>query len=111
MQVYTSDKTSPRSFTWLWFIRIAAIVFSIIVLGVTANAEAAFGNSGCNAPAKLSYNLAVVSMEVIVTATTRFLTYRTGNHLLVFPSLSTPFSWSQPISKTITVVHHRAART
>ena len=60
MQLYTSDKTSPRSFKWLWFIRLVALVITMIVLGITASNTATFYNIGCDAPARLLYNLAVV---------------------------------------------------
>ena len=60
MQIYTTDKTSPRGAPYLWYLRIPAIAFSVVVLGITANDSSAFGSIACNAPAKLSYNLAVV---------------------------------------------------
>ena len=60
MQIYTSDKTSPRSFPWLWYIRLVALVITLIVLGITAANIATFHNIGCDAPARLLYNLAVV---------------------------------------------------
>ncbi|KAL6716667.1 hypothetical protein ACLMJK_006235 [Lecanora helva] len=59
VQVYTTDKTSPRSFPWLWFLRLPAIVVTIIVLGITAANHTTFTNSSCSAPSKLNYNLAV----------------------------------------------------
>ena len=59
-EIYSQDKTSPRTFPWLWFLRLPAIVISIIVLGITAANHSTFSNSGCSAPSKLSYNIAVV---------------------------------------------------
>ena len=62
MQLYTSDKTSPRSFKWLWFLRLVALLITLIVLGITASNTATFHNIGCDAPPKLLYNLAVVCL-------------------------------------------------
>ncbi|KAK3177997.1 hypothetical protein OEA41_000129 [Lepraria neglecta] len=59
MQIYTSDKTSPRSFPWLWFVRLPAIIFSIIVLGITASDASKWGSWECSIPSKLGYNIAV----------------------------------------------------
>ncbi|KAL2049279.1 hypothetical protein ABVK25_010457 [Lepraria finkii] len=59
MQIYTSDKTSPRSFPWLWFVRLSAIVFSVIVLGITASDASKWDSWECSVPSKLSYNIAV----------------------------------------------------
>lgn len=60
MQIYTSDKTSPRSFPWLWYIRLVALVITLIVLGITASNTSTFHSIGCDAPARLLFNLAVV---------------------------------------------------
>lgn len=60
MQIYTRDKTSPRSFTWLWYLRLVAFVVTFIVLGITVANTVAFHDIGCNAPGRLNYNLAVV---------------------------------------------------
>ena len=60
MQIYTKDKTSPRGFSWIWFIRLFQIVITLIVLGITAADVTSFHGIGCNAPSKLSFNLAVV---------------------------------------------------
>ena len=89
MQLYTSDKTSPRSFKWLWFIRLVALIVTIIVLGITASNTATFHNIGCDAPARLSYNLAVVSP----------CSYpRVGYPLILIPSRSSPSSSSSTSS-------------
>lgn len=61
IEVYTSDKTSPRSFGWQWYLRLAAIVLTLIVLGITAANTSDFHKLGCNPPSKLGYNTAVVS--------------------------------------------------
>ena len=60
MHVYTSDKASPRSFPWLWYVRLVALIITWIVLGITASNTATFHNIGCDTPGRLSYNLAVV---------------------------------------------------
>ena len=62
MQLYTSDKTSPRSFKQLWYIRLVALVITLIVLGITAANAATFNSIGCDAPGRLLYNLAVVGL-------------------------------------------------
>ncbi|CAD6580762.1 MAG: hypothetical protein ASARMPRED_000320 [Alectoria sarmentosa] len=65
MQIYTSDKTSARSFPWLWYLRLVALIFTFIVLGITASNSATFHSIGCDAPGKLSYNLAVSILSLI----------------------------------------------
>jgi len=60
MQTYTTDKTSPRAFGWLWFIRLLAMIFTLIVLGITAGDIADFHKATCSAPSRLNFNLAVV---------------------------------------------------
>lgn len=62
MQIYTSDRTSPRGFQSLWFARVAGVVFSLIVLGITAANSKNFNDIYCSVPDKLSYNLAVVCL-------------------------------------------------
>lgn len=65
MQIYTSDKTSPRSFPWLWYLRLVALILTFIVLGITASNTATFHNIGCDAPGRLSFNLAVSILSFI----------------------------------------------
>ena len=65
MQLFISDKTSPRSFKQLWYIRLVALVVTLIVLGITAANTATFHSMGCDAPGRLSYNLAVVCLYYI----------------------------------------------
>lgn len=60
MNVYTSDKTSPRAFQWIWFIRLLQITVSVVVLGITAANIASFHAISCTPPGKLDYNLACV---------------------------------------------------
>lgn len=65
MQIYTSDKTSPRSFPWLWYLRLVALVVTLIVLGITASNTATFHDIGCDAPGRVSFNLAVSILSLI----------------------------------------------
>lgn len=89
MQIYTSDKTSPRSFKGLWYIRFVALVITMIVLGITAANTASFHNIGCDAPARLSYNLAVVCFCPHPSI---------GCPLTFLASRSSPFSLSSTLS-------------
>ncbi|KAL2038315.1 hypothetical protein N7G274_008964 [Stereocaulon virgatum] len=66
MRIHTSDKTSPRSFPWLWFVRLPAIVFSIVVLGITASDASKWGGWECSVPSKLGYNIAVSVISFLV---------------------------------------------
>ena len=97
-QVYTTDKTSPRSFSWLWFLRLPAIVFSIIVLGLTAATHTTFSNSGCSSPSKLSFNLAVVCQSS--TNALAPTDQQTGRDILRHPHLPPPRL--RPIAKSKT---------
>ena len=65
MQLYISDKTSPRFFKQLWYIRLVALFITLIVLGITAANTANFHSIGCDAPGRLLYNLAVVRLYYI----------------------------------------------
>ena len=62
MQIYTTDKSSPRGFGWLWFLRLLAIFFTLVVLGITVRDVADFHSASCSAPSRLGYNLAVVCL-------------------------------------------------
>lgn len=89
MQIYTSDKTSPRSFGGVWYIRFVALVITVIVLGITAANTATFHSIGCDAPARLSYNLAVVCPCPHPSI---------GCPLTLLASRSSPFSLSSTLS-------------
>ncbi|KAK4694963.1 hypothetical protein P7C71_g2698, partial [Lecanoromycetidae sp. Uapishka_2] len=65
MQVYTTDKRSPRGFGWLWFIRLVAVIFTLIVLGITAGDITDFHGASCSAPSRLSFNLAVAVFSFV----------------------------------------------
>lgn len=65
MQIYTSDKTTPRSFPWLWYLRLVAIIGTLIVLAITAQNSATFHNIGCDAPGRLNFNLAVSVLSFV----------------------------------------------
>jgi len=58
--IYTRDKTSPRAFRWIWFIRILQIFVTLFILAITAANTASFGNASCGVPGKLAWNLACV---------------------------------------------------
>ena len=89
MQIYTNDKTSPRSFPWLWYLRLVALVVTLIVLGITSSNTATFLDIGCNAPGRVSYNLAVVCPCPHPSA---------GRPLTLIPSRSSPSSLSSTSS-------------
>lgn len=63
--IYTRDKTSPRAFRWIWFIRIFQIFVTLVILGITAANAASFGNVSCGVPGKLAWNLACVRYSAI----------------------------------------------
>ncbi|KAL8859682.1 MAG: hypothetical protein Q9178_003796 [Gyalolechia marmorata] len=65
-KVYASDKTSPRSFSWLWFVRLAQMLGTIIVLGITASSASDFNTLGCSVPSKLGYNIAAAVLSFLV---------------------------------------------
>ena len=58
--VHTSDKTSPRGFRWIWFLRLAEILVSLAVLGLAAKNVAGLAEPGCGVPGKMAWNLACV---------------------------------------------------
>lgn len=58
--IYTKDKTSPRAFRWIWYIRIFQILVTLVVLAITAANAASFENESCSVPGKLAWNLACV---------------------------------------------------
>ena len=58
--VHTADKTSPRGFNWIWFLRLAEIVVSLIVLSLAARDIAGLSSLGCNVPGKMAWNMACV---------------------------------------------------
>lgn len=61
LDIRTSDKQTPRSFFWIWYIRIFQLVITLIVLAMAAANIASLGNISCRVPGKLAWNLACVS--------------------------------------------------
>ncbi|KAL8661013.1 MAG: hypothetical protein Q9202_005993 [Teloschistes flavicans] len=66
LNIYTSDKTSPRCFPWLWFVRLLQMVITIIILALTAANAGSFSSIGCNVPSRLGYNIAAAVLSFIV---------------------------------------------
>lgn len=59
-----NDKSAPRAFSWIWYIRIAQIFFTgivIILAGVDANRW-----SSCSVPGKIAWNLACVREPMVM---------------------------------------------
>ncbi|CAF9932725.1 MAG: hypothetical protein HETSPECPRED_008437 [Heterodermia speciosa] len=63
--VHTSDKTSPRGFRWIWFLRLAEILLSLVVLGLAARSIAGFTAGGCSVPGKIAWNLACAVLSLL----------------------------------------------
>ncbi|KAL8792630.1 MAG: hypothetical protein Q9195_004758 [Heterodermia aff. obscurata] len=63
--VHTSDKTSPRGFRWIWFLRLAEILFSLVVLGLSARNVAGLSEGGCSVPGKIAWNLACAVLSLL----------------------------------------------
>lgn len=61
LDIRTSDKETPRSFFWIWYIRIFQLILTLVVLGIAAANIASFGNLDCSVPGKLAWNVACVS--------------------------------------------------
>ncbi|KAI4199079.1 MAG: hypothetical protein LQ350_004834 [Teloschistes chrysophthalmus] len=66
LNIYTTDKTSPRCFPWLWFVRLLQIVITIIILAITASNASEFSSITCDVPSKLGYNIAAAVLSLIV---------------------------------------------
>lgn len=64
LNIYTTDKVSPRCFPWLWFVRIAQMVLTIIILAIaSSNAQDFSSIPGCNVPSRIGYNIAAVGLD------------------------------------------------
>ncbi|KAG7005760.1 hypothetical protein G7Y79_00018g045670 [Physcia stellaris] len=50
--VHTTDKTSPRGFPWIWFLRIAQAFISLVVLGLAATHISTLNDLGCSVPGR-----------------------------------------------------------
>ncbi|KAL8733516.1 MAG: hypothetical protein Q9181_003564 [Wetmoreana brouardii] len=66
LNIYTSDKTSPRCFPWLWYVRLLQMVVTIIVLAIAASNAHDFSSIYCSVPSKLGYNIAAAVLSFIV---------------------------------------------
>lgn len=66
--IYTRDKTSPRGFRWIWFIRVLQIWITLAVLGITASNAASFKDYSCSVPGKLAWNLACAVLGLLALA-------------------------------------------
>ena len=53
-----TDKTAPRGFKLIWYIRIVQIIGTLVVLGLAG--LNAYGWSECSVPSKIAWNLACV---------------------------------------------------
>ena len=62
--VHTADKTSPRGFPWIWFLRLAEILGSLIVLALVARDVSGLSQLSCGIPGKIAWNLACVRPAV-----------------------------------------------
>lgn len=66
VNIYTTDKVSPRCFPWLWFVRIGQMLLTIIILALTASNAYDFSSRlACSVPSKLGYNIAAVSQGAL----------------------------------------------
>lgn len=110
VEIYTRDKTSPRSFRWQWFLRLTAILFTLIILGLSGAGASEFSSSGCSAPSKLNYNLAVVRSPFHAIHSLHPLTYlpRCAVHpLLPRPHLLHPRHGPHPTNPPPPLAHLR----
>lgn len=53
-----TDKTAPRGFKWIWYIRIVQLLGTLIVIGLAALHASLWSN--CSVPSKIAWNLACV---------------------------------------------------
>lgn len=63
-----TDKSAPRGFPWMWNIRFAQILLTLIVVAVAARVAAAIGNGDggdCHVPRKVVWNIVCVCSFVI----------------------------------------------
>ncbi|KAL8688031.1 MAG: hypothetical protein Q9218_005955 [Villophora microphyllina] len=66
LTIYTSDRTSPRCFPWLWFVRLLQLLVTIIVLAIAASNASELSSIDCSVPSKLGYNIAAAVLSFIV---------------------------------------------
>lgn len=63
-----TDKSAPRGFPWMWYIRVAQIVLTLIIVAVAARVAAGIGNGDdgdCHVPGKVVWNILCVCSPVI----------------------------------------------
>lgn len=64
----STDKSTPRGFPWMWYIRFAQVLLTLIVIAVAARVAATISNGDgddCNVPHKLVWNIVAVGTSVI----------------------------------------------
>lgn len=64
----STDKSAPRGFPWMWYIRFVQILLTLIVIAVAARVAAAISNGDggdCHVPHKVAWNIACVGASVI----------------------------------------------
>ena len=95
--VHTSDKTSPRGFNWIWFLRLAEILVSLIVLALVARDVGGLSSLSCGIPGKMAWNLACVRPPFYCPrAQQPILTPTAGGPLFPRSNLSDPLIWPEP---------------
>ena len=55
-----TDRSAPRGFPYIWYIRLVQIFFSLIVLAISAANASSLNSIACGVPGKLGYNIACV---------------------------------------------------
>lgn len=63
----STDKSAPRGFPWIWYIRFVQIFLTLVVLAVAARVAAAIDNGDggdCHVPPKVAWNIACVGASV-----------------------------------------------
>lgn len=63
-----TDKTLPRGFRWIWFIRLLQLVIALLVLILAAVDIQSVRNlyDGCGTPSRIAFNLACVSTGLMM---------------------------------------------
>lgn len=66
MALFITDKNVPRSYTWVWILRIVGIVLSLVALGLSASLASALNSISCVSSSKINFNVAVVRLQSCV---------------------------------------------
>lgn len=64
----STDKSAPRGFPWMWYIRFVQVLLTLIVIAVAARVAATISNGDgddCHAPHKVVWNIVCVGTSVI----------------------------------------------